>query len=236
MTRSGRTRLARAFRCLALALLAFGAWSCKSTRARAGPSPVRKVERIDLNVTRGQIRAGKDGWLQIDDPVTRAVVNGSDGGAIAVRFRYLGPTRAHRRLAGGQKRQQIALKLRAKDSCNVIYVAWRFTHGAGLMVAVKRNPGQKRHAQCGSRGYRRLGLLPLPPIERGSTHRLSAKLVGDTLRVDVDASEVWRGRLDRAALAASGPAGIRTDNARFELEVRTPLVRALLPRSARSAP
>ena len=82
----------------------------------------------DLHVTNGVVTALRNGALAIDTPSSRAVVrtapvSGADQAA-EIRFRYVGPSKADKPLASGELRRQIGLKLRAADSCNVVYVMW----------------------------------------------------------------------------------------------------------------
>ena len=123
--------------------------------ARAGAA-LRRVTLDDLRVTNGAVVVTPDGDLAIDTPSSRGVVRNvptsSVDQAAEIRFRYLGPSKADKPLASGELRRQIGLKLRAADSCNVIYVMWHIAPDARIAVSVKRNAAH-RHAQCGVHGY-----------------------------------------------------------------------------------
>jgi hypothetical protein len=183
-------------------------------------------------VTRGHVEALADGRARVREPKMRAVVDASDGDAAELRFTYLGPADREARLASGELRRQVGLKLRAADGCNLLYVMWRIEPKAQLVVSVKRNPGQRTHAECGARGYRNLvaraGTQPAP-LSPNVEHRLHAKLDGRTLRVWADRALAWEGDVGDEVLALRGPAGVRSDNAKLELEL---LVHAAAPSGA----
>jgi hypothetical protein len=182
-------------------------------------------------VTRGHVEAIADGRARVREPKMRAVVDASDGDAAELRFTYLGPSDGEARLASGELRRQVGLKLRAADGCNLLYVMWRIEPKAQLVVSLKRNPGQRTHAECGARGYRNLvaraGTQPAP-LAPNIEHRLHAKLDGRILRVWADRALAWEGDVGDEVLALRGPAGVRSDNAKLELEL---LVRAAAPAS-----
>lgn len=189
--------------------------------ARAGAA-LRRVTLDDLRLTNGAVVVMPDGELAIDTPSSRGVVRNvptsSVDQAAEIRFRYLGPSKADKPLASGELRRQIGLKLRAADSCNVIYVMWHIAPDARIAVSVKRNATHS-HAQCGVHGYETIApdKQSTPgPIREGEVRTLRAELRGRTLTVRVDGKRVWQGVL--ASEPPAGPPGFRTDNARFVLE------------------
>ncbi len=173
-------------------------------------------------MTNGAVIALRDGALAIDTPSSRAVVrnaavNAADQAA-EIRFRYLGPSQTDKPLASGELRRQIGLKLRAADSCNVVYVMWHIAPDAKIAVSVKRNAAHS-HAQCGVHGYEAIAAQRQTaprPIQEGETRTLRAELRGRTLTVMADGKLVWQGEL--TGRLPAGPPGFRTDNARFVLE------------------
>jgi hypothetical protein len=188
----------------------------------AGPL-VQKVSHRELCVTNGVVSALRDGHLAIDTPSSRAVVRNAavaDANQIAeIRFRYLGPSQISKRLASGELRRQIGLKLRAADTCNLIYVMWRIAPENRIAVSVKRNSGLHRHAQCGAGGYESIppqASIDPPAIRPDEVRTLRAELHGAALTVAADGKVVWQGRFADAPVA--GPMGFRTDNARFVIE------------------
>ncbi|SES96130.1 hypothetical protein [Stigmatella erecta] len=206
---------------LALALLAPAHHA--STRERPRPQLTRTALH-QLHVTQGTLSEGTGGRLAVEASKVRAVVPGLDAAAAELRFKYLGPTRVQKALASGESRQQLGLKLRAQDGCNVVYVMWRLGPKAGLHVSVKSNPRNHTSAECGNRGYQRVRArreLPVPKLVPGASHTLSAAWEGPALRVQVDGVLAWEGTLPPEALAFEGPVGLRTDNGRFELELLT---------------
>ena len=114
------------------------------------------------------------------------------------------------------------MKLRAADGCNLIYAVWRFAPKASLTVSVKSNPALHESRACGTSGYRTAEPQRAAPVDAplvGTMHRLAATLNGGALRVLIDGRPVWEGKLGPEALAADGPVGIRSDNARLALEI-----------------
>jgi hypothetical protein len=154
----------------------------------------------------------------------RAVVAGSSGSAAGMQFIYRGPSRGTAPLASGELRRQIGLKLRAQDTCNVVYVMWRIAPTSGIHVQVKSNPGrQKRHEECRDRGYQTIrpeSRRPVPDVRPGESHSLDGFIDGGRLRVLADGVLAWEGTLPDEALDFTGPAGLRSDNGEFEVEFR----------------
>ncbi len=189
----------------------------------AGGAPV-PVGPGSLRVTLGAAEPTARGF-RVETAKLRAVADrGRDEAEL--RFRYLGRTAELARLRSGEARAQLGLKLRAADGCNLLYVMWRLEPVPGLVVSLKRNPGQRSHAACGNRGY--VNLRPsskaaLPPLAPGGSHVLHAAIVGRELVVKVDGAPVWRGPLPDEALGRGGPIGLRSDNVRLELELLAPM-------------
>ena len=172
-----------------------------------------------LRLTEGRAKPS-GGRVTIAEPSTRGIVPASSGDEATLDFTYAGPSTEPAALASGALRSQLGLKLRAQDSCNVIYVMWRIEPVSEIVVQVKRNAEATTHAQCGNGGY--AGVKPghrssPPALVPGSAHVLSASIAGDDLSVWADQALVWRGTLPTDARSLSGPAGFRTDNVRAEL-------------------
>ena len=55
---------------------------------------------------------------------------------------------------------------------------------------------------------------------KGDAHALRAEMNGAALKVFVDNVIVWEGSVGRDALVFDGPVGIRSDNARLQIELR----------------
>src|SRR6266851_2815558 len=142
---------------------------------------------------------------------------------IEARFTYLGSTGNEARLDSGELRGQFGLKLRAQDACNLVYAMWRIEPESKLVVSIKTNPLQHTSAECGNRGYRNIKprrSAPVPALRSGETHTLRAEMNGAEMKVSVDNSLVWQGSVGPDALAFDGPVGIRSDNARLQIELR----------------
>jgi hypothetical protein len=209
---------------LALLLAALGL-STTSTHADDRPAELAAVPASRLCVTEGALEPLPDGRALVNVAKLRAVLAAAGGQAIEARFTYLGPTAETAPLRSGAVRRQFGLKLRAADGCNVIYAMWRFAPQTSLVVSVKSNPGLHASRACGTAGYRTVEALHQAAVDAplvGTTHRLAATLSGNALRVLIDGRPVWEGRLGAEALAADGPVGIRSDNARLALELFAP--------------
>ena len=237
MSSATRRRCARTGKAAALALLglATACLGCRSgggvgtrrvpvqSAASARKSPgLQRVGPKQLRVTHGEIASRPNGRFAVQRPSTRAVLRHSGPSGAELRFRYNGPTEVARKLRGGQRRVQIALKLRAQDSCDLVYVTWRVRPVPGLVVVVKRNPGMHRHSQCTNAGYRTIRpgwSAPVRLLLPGASHRLRARLKQRHLAIHIDEKLVWRGDLGAEVLDLRGPVGIRTDNMRCDFEL-----------------
>jgi len=172
-------------------------------------------------ITEGRITRSESQWMRVDSTKMRAVLGWASKPEAEIRFRYLGETQDHSLLRSGAERTQIGLKLKAQDDCNVLYIMWRISPVSSLVVSVKNNPGQHRHAECGNSGYTNIrGTLsrPVPKITERSEHSLHATLNGTSLSVDVDGALAWEGSVGDDVLRFDGPAGLRSDNAQFDFQ------------------
>jgi hypothetical protein len=175
-------------------------------------------------VTNGAVTESPGGGLLVETPSSRAVVPGSGSKTVEIRFRYLGPSQGSKPLASGEMRRQIGLKLRAQDTCNLLYAMWHIEPDSRIAVSVKRNPGKSTHQQCDARGYLNIKPergAPPAPIRVNQRHSLRAVLDGTRLTLVADGETVWVGSVGNTIFEFDGPAGFRTDNARFELELAT---------------
>lgn len=200
-------------RCLVITLLV----ACGGKLEAAPERTVKLVPITDtLCVTKGSARVG----ATVVEPTMRAVALGSRGDGAALELVYRGDTEAMRELASGAARRQVGLKLRAQNSCNVVYVMWRLDPKPMLEVSIKLNPGKAFHAECGAEGYTKIKATkswPVPVLAAGDKHVLRAAINGDDLTAWIDEKVAWRGTLPAAARALVGPAGIRSDNLSFDL-------------------
>ncbi len=174
-------------------------------------------------ITNGAIEKDKGNARSfvINAPSSRAVAKSVDDSHGAIRFEYLGPAENSSKLASGVVRRQLGIKLRAVDSCNVVYVMWGIEPQPGLIVAIKANPGKSTNAECGPKGYSLVKPSfekPIAPIKIGEPRELAAALDGTTLTVKVDGETAWVGEVDATAAQMSGYTGIRTDNVRMRFE------------------
>ncbi len=193
----------------------------------AGVSALFPVPASELSVTSGVLRTqGKTG-LGLQSATVRAVVGRLTPDDVEIAFVYRGPSREDAPLASGEMRRQIGVKLRARDSCNVVYVMWHIEPTVGIHVSVKLNPGRTVHAECGDSGY--INIAPswwrrdLPQIRLGEQRTLEGRIDGHILRVTADGAPAWVGGLPPDALGVDGPVGLRSDNGQFDAELRAPV-------------
>ena len=197
--------------------------SSRGTPSATGERELVSVKAHELTTTAGEVAPlGADAFA-IRSPMLRAELGRVPRAAAEVAFVYRGPSASDARLASGELRRQIGLKMRARDTCNVLYVMWHIEPAAGIVVSLKSNPGQSRHAECGDRGYsllRSTSSEPVSPVEPGQRHVLGAEIRGQELWVTTDGTPSWVGRLPAAAFEFDGPVGLRADNGAFEVELR----------------
>jgi hypothetical protein len=196
------------------------------TLTAASQPHLSTVSKANLCVTEGTIDSLAGERLAVDVAKMRAYVNAYTQPEVQARFTYLGPTPNEAPLASGEMRRQFGLKLRAQDACNLVYAMWRIEPESKLVVSVKSNPEEHSSAQCGNRGYQNIKprrSSPVPTLEPGATHTLRAQMTGAELQVFADNSLVWEGAVGADALLSDGPVGIRSDNARLQIELAAPL-------------
>ena len=191
--------------------------ACGSPEAAPAPrAPSIEVAPIaDLCVTKGSVSDGV-----VSEPTMRGYARGAGGDAAELTFVYRGETEDTRALASGQLRRQLGVKLRAQDGCNVVYVMWRLDPTPKLDVSVKLNPNKRTHEECGAEGYTKIKprkKMYVPAFEYGATRKLRAEIVGDNIFAWVDGQPMFQGRLPDSARTISGPAGVRSDNVKFDL-------------------
>lgn len=201
----------------ALAVMICAGCGSSSASPPVSVAPQRAVSPVggtSLCVTKGAI-ANKS----ITEPTVRAFALGTSGDAAQLTFTYANDSSEERALESGQLRRQVGLKLRAQNSCNVVYVMWRIAPKPGLQVQVKHNPGKVRGAECGTDGYVKVKpatKLSVPVLVIGTTHVLRAEIVGDELNAWIDGTLAWHGELPAVAHEIAGPAGLRSDNVHLD--------------------
>jgi hypothetical protein len=199
---------------------------CLSADLALSGAKLTLVSRDGLCVTEGALEELPGQRLAVSVPKMRAYVNVMTPQDVEARFTYLGSTGNEARLGSGELRRQFGLKLHAQDACNLVYAMWRIEPQSKLVVSVKSNPGQHSSAECGNRGYRNVNprhSVPVPVLRSGDTHGLRAEMNGEELKVFVDNALVWEGPVGRDAAALNGPVGMRSDNARLQIELRAEL-------------
>jgi hypothetical protein len=195
-----------------------------NTRIGAQPSSHWfSVPRAKLCVTEGAIEQASGNRMSVSVPKMRAFVAMATTQDVEAHFTYLGKTAGEKALGSGEMRRQLGLKLRAQDACNLVYAMWRIEPESKLVVSVKSNPGQHTSAECANRGYRNIKPVrssPVPVLRPGVTHTLRAELHDAEMRVYADNNLVWEGNVGSEGGRLNGPVGIRSDNAKLEIELR----------------
>jgi len=204
------------------AVISLSTLSLSAASEPAG-TKLTSVSRTNLCVTEGTIEELPGERLSVSVSKMRAYLNSFTPQLVEAHFTYLGPTENEARLGSGELRRQFGLKLRSQDACNLVYAMWRFEPESKLVVSVKSNPGQHTSAQCGNRGY--MNIKPrrstlVPALRSGDAHTLRAEMDGAEMKVFVDNSLVWDGSVGPDALGFDGPVGIRSDNARLQIDLR----------------
>jgi hypothetical protein len=194
---------------------------------------LQPIGREHLCVTEGSVTETPSHRLSVSVPKMRAYATVATSQDVTAHFTYLGSTGGpEARLGSGELRRQFGLKLRAEDACNLVYAMWRIEPESKLVVSVKSNPGQHTSAECGNRGYRNVKPRhgsPVPVLRPGDTHILRAEMNGQEVKVFIDNKVVWEGEVGEEARSFAGPVGMRSDNARLELELLAPLSRENQP-------
>jgi hypothetical protein len=172
----------------------------------------------DFDVPDGRIEKAEGNRLKVSTKEMRATLKFQTPQSVTVRFTYLGPTKEVSHLGSGEVRSQFGIKLRAQDTCNIVYVMWHFAPDQKIAVSVKRNPGKRTHEECLDHGYissfkPRISALPQTVLP-DQPHTLAAFMSGSNLTVTADNRIVWEGDLGPVALQFNGPVGLRSDNAR----------------------
>lgn len=201
------------------------------TKPAPSPAPLPPVSATKFCPTEGMV--GKNGNLMhVDVGAMRGFLSTDRSRTAEVEFTYRGASKDTQPLLSGEIRRQIGLKLKAQDTCNVVYAMWHVAPTPGLSVAVKSNPGKNTYAACKDQGY--INATPsmtkdVPPIVAGVPHTMRAELDGQKLKVIVDGTLVWAGSLPPEAAVIDGPPGVRSDNGTFDFQVRVPSGAAAAP-------
>lgn len=147
---------------------------------------------------------------------TRAEIKGEEQNSLGLCFQLKKGPETKSSLASGLQREQIGLKLKAQDSCNVLYVMWRLRPKNQIVISQKINPGQQKHGQCKNGGYKNLKVIPVETFPEQDIHQLlQVHLQGVFLEVYLNQKKLWGGDLPSETKSLRGPLGIRSDNVHF---------------------
>src|SRR6202049_1103410 len=176
-----------------------------------------RTRQSDFDVSDGKIDKANGDRLIVGSKEMRATLRkAGPSQKVTVNFTYLGPTSEVSHLGNGEVRHQFGVKLKAQDTCNLVYVMWNFDTQK-IAVSGKLKPGRATHEDCLDRGYinniKPRVFAPPPAVRVDQPHSLYADLVGQALTVKADGVIVWQGSLVPVVLEFQGPVGLRSDNA-----------------------
>ncbi len=186
--------------------------------AVAAPVAGHALTLDQLTIESGRIH-GEGSQLAIAAPEVRATAALTSGDAATLAFTFEGHTAETSKLANGEIRSQVCLKLRASNTCNLMYVCWQ--ENGQINASVKSNAGQSTHAQCGANGYHGFFSTQSTPLTPHAAHTLTAKIIADTLTITAD-ENTYSVELPADAPTSGGVMGMRSDNAAFEFTL-TPM-------------
>src|ERR1700722_11927375 len=87
-----------------------------------------------LSIMSGHLQRISATRFSVNDNI-RASYDDINGNAAELSFIYLGYAPKLVPLTSGEIRRQLGLKLRAQDTCNVVYVMWHIEPTSGIYVA-----------------------------------------------------------------------------------------------------
>jgi hypothetical protein len=146
----------------------------------------------------------------VETPTSRAEFLDASGDKLELRVRYLGVTDNKEYFADGTYQEQVGMKLRSMDGCNVIYVMRRINPNPSIVVSIKSNPGIIN--TCGDKGYTVLKSISYPAPRVGDTFTMSASILDKNIVVKMNGISVITTTLP---IVTKGNAGIRTDNTKI---------------------
>jgi len=187
------------------------------------PAKPTTIDPDSLVVMSGHIIKHSSTKFLVRDNVRACLTQDSNDRNVEIAFTYQGPSTKMVPLTSGELRRQVGLKLRAQDTCNLLYVMWHIEPDQGIFVLVKSNPGLTKNDQCGDHGYLvvKPEMVTQPiPIKVNQERTLGAMLDDNKLSVYVDGTLVWSGILPPQAFQFDGPVGVRTDNINANIEMR----------------
>lgn len=182
------------------------------------------LDQVKVTTGKSEVHQTTSGFLALNTASTRAQLIAGHQRHVLLQFRYRGQTADPEPNQSGEIVEQIGIKLRTSNTCNLLYVMWRITQPEGIVVKLKRNPGQSHHQECLANGYISIAPSLQVPLTVTATdqrtHSLNV-LMEDLdgvaqISVHVDGKLVWTGEVSQHLLESiDGPAGFRTDNGSF---------------------
>ncbi len=171
-------------------------------------------------------------YLEIADAKTRAHRIEAAGNDVVVRFRFMGLTDTLAPMGSGIIRSQLAVKLLGQDKggCNLVYAGWRFWEAeeckplssvSKVFVQSKINPCATKWRDCRNKGYDPNPSVKngVAKVEIGRCYELRCTYRDGCVSVAID--EVCTHVVPfepPAGWNAVGFAGLRTDNAKLEID------------------
>lgn len=154
---------------------------------------------------------------EVETPSSRADVLDHSPNNLELTVKYLGPTTIKSPNADGSVQEQVGMKLRSQDGCNVVYVMRRINPNSSISVSIKSNPGVS--TTCGDKGYLMVKSIPVLPPALNSTFVIGAVFdkEDEIMTLKLDGKVLWVGDVPSVN---KGTAGIRTDNAKIQFSFK----------------
>ena len=154
---------------------------------------------------------------EVETPSSRADILDHNPNNLELTVKYLGPTTVKSPNADGSIQEQVGMKLRSQDNCNLVYVMRRINPNPSVSVSIKSNPGVS--TTCGDKGYLMVKSIPVLPPALNSTFVISAQFDKDDeiMTLKLDGRVLWMGDVPSVN---KGTAGVRTDNAKIQFSIK----------------
>ena len=98
------------------------------------------LDQLKVTTGKREVQQTASGFLSLNTAKTRAQLTTGHQRHVLLQFRDRGQTPNPEPNQSGEIVEQIGIKLRTLNTCNVLYVMWRITQPEGIVVKLKRNP------------------------------------------------------------------------------------------------
>ena len=146
----------------------------------------------------------------VETPTSRADIPSHSGENLEIKVRYLGPTDQKEYFANGTYQEQVGIKLRSVNGCNVVYIMRRINPNPSISLSIKSNPGVT--TVCGDKGYTMIKSILVPAPKIGEEFTLAGSFNQNIVTIKLNNQELFTSEVP---IVTKGDAGIRTDNAKI---------------------